>query len=84
MEFDESHQMLKAQLIAAFDRASRSVDSTCKKTKDIRVAFDEESKNEDSRLFKLTRRLNAEGDALDNTREGESDEEEEVLNDYVG
>jgi len=59
MEFSESHQQLKAQLMAAFDRASRTVDSTCKKTRDVQVSIDEdEAKHEDSRMFRLTKKIN--------------------------
>lgn len=58
MEFSESHQQLKAQLMAAFDRASRSIDSTQQKTRDVRICMDEdEAKHEDSKMFKLTQRL---------------------------
>ena len=68
MEFDDSHQRLKAQLMACFDRASRSVDSTQKKTRDIRIAIDEGTEDKDSRIFKLTQRFNG-------AKEKEEDEE---------
>jgi len=58
MQFDDSHQQLKAQLMAHFDRASRSVDAAHKKTCEVRTTLDEEEKNEDSRMFKLTQRIN--------------------------
>lgn len=83
MELDASHQQLKHQLMACFDRASRSVDATHKKTREIHAIMDEE---EDSRLLRLTQRIN--GARIKETEspplpiEGETDEEEaKVLSD---
>jgi len=58
MNPSDSHQHLKAQLMSAMDRACRSVDATHKKTRDIRIALEEEEPKEDSKIFKLTKRLN--------------------------
>lgn len=71
MELDPSHQQLKAQLMAAFDRASRSIDSTCKKTRDISVAMTSRFK-----VKKVNGAANSGGEAPDTTRKEEEDESE--------
>ncbi len=75
MELDPSHQQLKHQLMAVFDRASRSVDSTHQKTRDMSIVLEEEAKKQDSRLFRLTRRIN--GAHKPKAKDEESDAENE-------
>lgn len=78
MEFDSGHQQLKAQLMAAFDRASRSVDSTHKKTRLVNIVMqEEEEKKEDSRLFRLTQRFNG---ARLKLKQAEDEETSEAAN----
>ena len=87
MELDAGHQQLKHQLMAAFARASRSVDATHKKTCEVRIAFDEEVNNTGSRIFKLTQRINGAKKLIQETEsptqpvegEEEDDEEEEAV-----
>ena len=53
--FDEDYQLLKAKLLAAFERTSRKVEAHLNKTKMLQVILDEESLN--GKKSRLTQKL---------------------------
>jgi t-SNARE complex subunit (syntaxin) len=55
---DENHGLLKAKFLASARRLSRKANGYSNQTKTLEAALDEEEeKGEDSKLFKLTQRL---------------------------
>jgi hypothetical protein len=56
---DQSHELLKAKFLASAQRVSRQANAHSNRTKMLHAALEEEEeKGDDSRLFRLTQRLN--------------------------
>ncbi len=78
---DPEHEMLKARLMASFARNGRKSANVCKETKMVRTVLEEETQKQDSRIFKLTRRIN--GKISQEEEKAQTQEEEKITGDHT-